>query len=141
MPKAAGLTNQIRELAKGLRKMELKKGIHFIYVAAKCDDLDPEQRKRNIEYATQMGLKLIEKGYVPFIAHIAIAGLNLPRHKALLLDLLWLMRCDALLYANSSSGADREYNVAKALDIPVFYDIDEVPVSLDLNTLREFIIE
>lgn len=111
-------------------------GIHYIYVAARCDNTDSEQYQRNCVEASQLGIELVKKGYVPFVPHLAMKGWmdsGMSRKQILLLGLLWLMRCDALFYANSSPGADGEFKLAEAIGMPVFRSMSEIPDSTFLE--------
>lgn len=137
------MKGKVDRLARGLREAELSKDIHYVYVAGKCDDGNPKQQENNVKYAAQVGFELAEKGYIPFVPHLAIGGLvelGMPRSRALLIDLLWLMRCDAMMCISSSRGTNREARVARALGIPVFTSVDKIPVTCGLDLIHSQIV-
>lgn len=73
---------------------------------------------------------LISLGFAPFVpllAHFQHLIHPRPYNDWVLLDLEWVSSCDALLrLPGESKGADREVLVAKSLNIPVYYSIEEL---------------
>jgi len=43
------------------------------------------------------------------------------------LAMAWVDKCDALFYASSSEGTDREYYRARHLGKQIFFELDDVP--------------
>jgi len=131
------------------RGLEMVKGapsstVHYVYVASKCDDPNPAVYEKNCVEALKVGIELVKKGYVPFIPHMALHGcyqFGLTRQDALLVGLLWLMRCDALFYHVSSPGTDGELKIAKELGMPIFDSLDEVPDSKYLDIWKGLVVD
>jgi len=103
-----------------------------IYVAGPYTAKDPRETQMNVDKAISIGCQLITKGYAPFIPHLSHyiwlhpEG-NFNYSKWTELDFEWLGTCEAFFFIAHSRGADAELNAAKAIDLPVYYDIDEVP--------------
>ena len=98
-----------------------------IYVAGPYTSPDPSE---NTNKALRIGDTLMEMGYIPFIPHINhFWHMVTPRHYKswLAYDIEWLKVCDALYrFPGKSSGSDKEEVIARKLNIPVFYDINEL---------------
>lgn len=100
----------------------------LVYLAAPYTNPDPVVNTHSvIEVAT----KLVEDGRVtPIVPHLSMLWhLVTPRPLEFwyAYDLEVMARCDYVLrLAGSSKGADAEVEEAMRLDIPVFYDEDEL---------------
>ncbi len=87
---------------------------------------------RNTIKAIKAGIKLIERGHIPFIPHLT-HFIHLETEKPLpaefyyRYDMVWLQHCDALLYLGNSEGANKELQKAKELGLEIFYSIEKVP--------------
>ena len=108
-----------------------------IYIAGPYTAADSDRMIQNVTRAIDAGLKILERGHCPFIPHLTHfvdmrakqVGLNLSWEDYINWDLQWLNCCDALLYLDSSRGADLE--LAKAIEEGkrIFYSIDEIPIN------------
>ena len=87
----------------------------------------------NVRFACEIGDKVLEKGYIPFIPHLSHFWHYLsPKswEEWLRIDSAFIPRCDALLRINGESvGADKEVKLAKSLGIPVYYSLEELPLA------------
>ena len=99
-----------------------------IYVAGpyRLGDVDA-----NVRCAMDAGTALLAMGHAPLVPHLNhYWHLHAPHPERtwLDLDLAWLDVADAVLrLPGPSAGADRECEVARALEIPVFASLAEVP--------------
>jgi len=86
----------------------------------------------NIKCAVEIGNKLFEYGFIPFIPHLTGFWHLIfphPYEKWMMYDEEWLKSCDALLRIDGeSAGADKEVRLAEELNIPVFYDTAELTI-------------
>lgn len=84
----------------------------------------------NIRYAIDIGNRLFEFGFIPFIPHLTgFWHIMFPHayEQWMDYDAEWLKSCDAVIrLEGSSSGADKEIQMAESLDIPVFYDVAQL---------------
>ena len=74
--------------------------------------------------------KLKRHGHLPFVPHLSLLwDLVCPSSYSEWIDydLAWVCACDALLrLPGESPGADREVEVAKSNDKPIYYSIEEI---------------
>lgn len=74
---------------------------------------------------------LIERGYAPFVpllSHFLHMANPRPYETWTALDDAWIPDCDYLLrLPGASKGADREEELARSLQIPVVYAIEDLP--------------
>ena len=98
-----------------------------IYIAGPYTNGDVAVNVRN---AIEAGNALFEEGAVPFIPHLThFWHMICPQDHIdwLYYDTRWLGCCDMLLRLNGESeGADEEVATALALNIPVYYDINDL---------------
>ena len=104
---------------------------------------DPKLMEQNLKNLEAMALPLFRKGHVPLIGEwlalplIQMAGSERPGDEAWneiqypvahrLLD-----KCDAVFrIAGESKGADNDVKIAREKGIPVYFDLNEVPVESD----------
>jgi hypothetical protein len=87
----------------------------------------------NTKRAVEMGNKLRELGFLPFVPHAMSMGefiCPLPYEDAMQLDFRWIRRLDALfrlpLEWGPSPGADREVKFATEIGKPVFFIIEDL---------------
>ena len=84
----------------------------------------------NVRESLLVADKLVELGYAPYpplYAHFWHFLSPKPYETWTKLDEEWVLRCDALLrLPGKSSGADKEVELAKKNDIPVFYSVKEL---------------
>ena len=99
----------------------------LIYVSAPFTKGDQLQ---NVRDACLAGDKLIELGYHPYVPHCtALWHCISPKtfNQWIQIDSVLLARCDAVLrLPGESVGADIEIELAKRLNIPVYYGIEEL---------------
>jgi hypothetical protein len=98
-----------------------------VYVAGPYTKPDPVI---NTKAAVEAGDHLLRLGYVPFIPHLTLMWHMLRPHEYqdwLDYDNEWVKLCNAVLrLPGESSGADGEEELARALEIPVFYSIEDL---------------
>lgn len=98
--------------------------IRTVYIASPYSKGDPQA---NTDRSFDCALDLIEAGFAPY-APLYSHYLHLRRPQDYRvwtkLDLIWVLKCDALLrLPGESSGADEEVQFAKDNGIPVFYSL------------------
>ena len=88
----------------------------------------------NVYNAITYAHKIIDNGSCPIVPHLShFLHIFSPRpyDDWMKLDLAMLRKCDALLrLPGKSPGADKEVELAKALDIPVFTTFNELALWL-----------
>lgn len=98
----------------------------YIYIAGPYTNPDPVI---NTRLAIEAGETIACSGYYPYIPHLTLFWHLIYPHEINFWykhDLAWLEKCDAIIrLPGSSSGADKEVEYAKLLDIPVFYGLDD----------------
>lgn len=98
-----------------------------IYVAGPYTNGDVAQ---NVKRAMDATNDLIDLGFAPYCPHLThFLHLNhwQPYEKWLELDAQYVRVCDAVLrLPGESNGADHEVQLAKDLNIPVFYDLESL---------------
>ena len=85
---------------------------------------------QNVKNAMDTANDLIMHGFAPYCPHLThFLHMNhwQPYEKWLELDLAYLPLCDAIIrLPGQSSGADKEVRRGLELNIPVFYDLDNL---------------
>lgn len=98
-----------------------------VYISSRYSDGDPEE---NVKLQINVGNVLIDNGFNPFVPLLThYMHVSQPRPYNYWLGALieWLKLCDCVLrLPGESSGADIEETIAKKLNIPVFYSVDEL---------------
>jgi hypothetical protein len=88
----------------------------------------------NVKNAMDVSNALMERGYAPYCPHLThFLHMNNPQpyEKWLELDCQYLIICDAIFrMEGESTGADKEVLLAIKNEIPVFYSLDELFVTL-----------
>jgi len=100
----------------------------LVYVAGPITVPEPME---NTHRALAIGAQLLDSGHVvPFVPHLTcLWNIVTPRpyEEWMHFDFDMIHHCDALLrIPGESNGADREAALADELDIPVFYEVDDV---------------
>jgi hypothetical protein len=84
----------------------------------------------NVRKACEAGDKLLEMGHIPVVPHLsALWHCISPKSwdEWLIIDRALIPRMDALLrLPGISKGADKEVELARELDIPVYYSIESI---------------
>ena len=93
-----------------------------------------EQRQKNLDRMNEAAARLLEMGHIPIIGVNAalpvLAKANIKDHYKAMMDisLAVIDSCEAFLLLAESPGANRERDQALANGLPVYYNINEVPV-------------
>jgi len=99
-----------------------------IYIAGPYTKGDQAENVRNAIYA---GSFIGNLGHFPFIPHLShFWHMMIPENYEYWLrqDEEWLKCCDGLLrLPGESAGADREVELAKALGIPIYTSVFDIP--------------
>ena len=99
-----------------------------VYVAGPYSHPDPCE---NTYRAVQMGNLLVGMGHTPYIPHLTHFWHTMtpkPRNFWYAYDLEWMKQCDWVLrFPGKSSGADNEVREALAANMPVFFDVADIP--------------
>ena len=84
----------------------------------------------NIQAALTTAEHLAFMGFTPFVPHLTGFWHFLYPHEYefwMKYDAEWLLACDAVLrIPGDSAGADREVEMAKSANIPVYYTVEEL---------------
>lgn len=84
----------------------------------------------NVKNAIDMGDRILEAGMHPFIPHLThFWHMAHPHDYEIWIetDLVWLEVCDVMIrLPGESSGSDGEVRHAKGLNIPVFYNFEDL---------------
>lgn len=84
----------------------------------------------NVKRAMDVADKLINLGHAPYCPHLThFLHMNKaqPYEKWLILDSEYLKICDILIRLDGeSNGADKEVQLAEKLNIPVFYNMEDL---------------
>lgn len=103
-----------------------------VFVAGPISDkgtLSHAQQKQNVEMAVKVGLRLLALGFAPIIPHLSWFAdpHNLFSDDWYKVDHEFIRRSDALLRLPGASwGANIEVELAKNINVPVLYSIEEV---------------
>lgn len=106
-----------------------------IYIAGPYTAASKAAVLANVNRAIDVGIALFKKGHIPFIPHLTHfvdlrareVGIRIAWQEYIEWDLSWLTLCDALLYLDSSPGADVELAQAQRFGKRIFYCIEEIP--------------
>ena len=98
-----------------------------VYIASPYTKGD---KLENVNKSFDVALELIDLGfapYAPLYSHYLEERSPHPYEIWTTLDNEWVSRCDCLLrLSGESSGADKEVELAKEIQIPVFYFISDL---------------
>lgn len=87
-------------------------------------------KSRNVGNSMIAGNEILKKGHTPFLpllSHYWDCIYPKPESVWYAIDRVTLSRCDAVLrLPGESKGADSEVELALMLEIPVYFDIDEI---------------
>lgn len=102
-----------------------------VYIAGPYSKGDVAQ---NVKKAMDFANDLINLGFAPFCPHLThFLHMNnwQPYEKWLEIDAEFVKVCDAVLrISGDSSGADKEVELAKSLNIPIYFSIEELKSAL-----------
>jgi len=87
---------------------------------------------QNTLSAIGLGLKIIDRGHLPFIPHLTHyihieSRVALPKAFFQRYDFAWLEHCDALYFMGPSEGANRELEWAKDHGLRIFMELSQIP--------------
>lgn len=102
-----------------------------VYVIGPYSAPTPEQVRVNVALAADAGEELFQRGYAPIVTHSLTMGWDdYPHADIMELCLALLSKCDCVCVLDgweTSLGSRQEIRLAKALKIPVYYGVKEVP--------------
>jgi len=107
----------------------------IIGVAGPYSAANPEQRQKNLDAMNTAAARLLEMGHTPLIGmNAALPVLHQTRvpdqYKAVMdISLAVVNACDALLLLAESPGANKERDLILAKGLPVYYSLEEIPIS------------
>ena len=104
---------------------------NLIYVAGKLEANNYSEFVWNIGDMLKAGIKLVEKGYAPFVPCstilMGIVAGNWDYEDYFSIVSPFIKVCDSFLFLCESPGADREWIEATGLKKAIYYLVDEVP--------------
>lgn len=110
----------------------------LFYVAGPLSNGTGVCLEENVVKAVEVAEQLYERGHYAFVPHLTMYQHEIiqqirpgyvPEYNRWLdydIEILW--RCDALFYIGSSKGADIEKAAAQDKEIPIYTNMDDVPV-------------
>ena len=104
---------------------------NLIYVAGKLEANNYSESVRNISNMLKASIKLVEKGYAPFVPcstilmGIVAGNWNYENYFSIVSPFIKV--CDSFLFLSESPGANREWIEATGLKKAIYYLVDEVP--------------
>lgn len=107
----------------------------IIGIAGPYSASDAEQRQKNLDALNKAAARVLEMGHIPLIGmNAALPVLQQAKvidpYKATMdISLAVINVCDALLLLAESPGANRERDLVLSKGLPVFYSLEEIPVS------------
>lgn len=109
-----------------------------VYVAGPLSTGTYYEVTKNIRHAIDIGERLLETGYAPYVPHYSHFWNLFHPHTWeawMKLDYEWLKVCDALLrLPGESKGADQEVKWAQELGIPVCHTLEELDALCEHRT-------
>jgi nucleoside 2-deoxyribosyltransferase len=105
-------------------------------VAGAISSPDPEKVRANIDALNQASLAVLDRGFVPIVAHSLAAPIReldpSPERKERYYRLCVALaeRCDAILVLSRSPGVDLELGVFERAGKPIYSSIQELPPGL-----------
>jgi len=101
-----------------------------VYIASPYWNDSPHIRIQNVEKQIIIASRLRDQGFSAFWPlHSHYEGMHFPREEKewLSISMEWITACDVLLRQGKESfGADREVELANALNMPVYYELPEL---------------
>ena len=97
-----------------------------------------EQRQKNLDALNTTAARVLELGHIPLIGVNAALPVIERSNTAdkyagiMKISLAIIKSCDALLLIAESPGANKERDLILSQGKPVYYSIDEIPVSKNL---------
>jgi len=109
-----------------------------IYIAGAYTSPDPAIVRENVERAIEAGRQVYLKGHIPIVPHVTHylhtewlkQGTDAPYGFWVRLGLYQLHHCEALLLLpnwSQSKGARVEFAEAIEMEIPIYFDVEDVP--------------
>ena len=106
-----------------------------IFISGPYSAQTEAEREKNALRVVDVAIRLMKKGHVPFIPHLMHwldkrareLGYELTWEDFMYHDSAWLKDCEAILYLDSSEGADIELHEARKLGLKIYYDETEIP--------------
>lgn len=111
------------KLLEELSKNKVKVFIASPYTRGEID--------KNMQNQKDISNKLIDLGFCPLPIALCYhqLAIDLPREYNVWIELTanWIQKCDCILrLPGESLGADNELEIAKELNMPIFYEIEEL---------------
>ena len=113
----------------------------LVYIAGPLSNGGGKCLLSNVVKAVEVAEQLYERGHWSFVPHLTAFqerilqhthnGHNCTHNRWLIGDAIILSRCDALYFIAPSPGANIELGVAQAIGIPVFRNMDDVPIDTE----------
>ena len=107
----------------------------LIAVAGPYSAETAEQRQHNLEAMNKAAAAVMKRGHVPVIGvNAALPVLEwlepeVDRYEAIMtISLALVDKCDAILVIGESRGVDRERDLIRSKGLPVYEDVNEVPI-------------
>lgn len=107
----------------------------LIYVSGPYTADTEHEKQANVNRALDAGIEVHRRGHIPLVPHLThyfdartkALGENITWEQYMIWDLAILERCDAILYLDSSPGADIELRFAENNGIIVYRSIHDIP--------------
>jgi nucleoside 2-deoxyribosyltransferase len=108
----------------------------YVYIAGPYTRPNPNH---NVHATIKVADEVLAMGFIPYVPHLSHFWDTMSPHHYedwMQLDFAWIARCDVLIrLPGESSGADREVEHAKRLEIPVFYGLEAFQRFIDAQRM------
>jgi hypothetical protein len=95
----------------------------------------PEQRQRNLDAMNEAAASVLKLGHIPVIGVnaalpvVECLGPDVDPYEAIMaISLALVDKCDAILMIGESAGANRERELIKRKGLPVYWDVNDIPM-------------
>ena len=95
----------------------------------------PEQRQRNLDLMNEAAAAVLKLGHIPVIgvnaalAVVRCLGPDADHYERIMaISLALVDKCDAILVIGNSPGVNRERDLIASKGLPVYLNIDDIPV-------------
>jgi hypothetical protein len=109
----------------------------LIAVAGPYSAATEEQRKENLDAMNRAAARVMLRGHIPVIgvnAALPVVEMLDPKVRyatIMAISLALVDQCDAILMIGESPGANRERDLVAGKGLPVYLEVEEVPIAGD----------
>jgi len=108
----------------------------LIAVAGPYSAESQEQRQQNLNLLNKAAASVLKLGHIPLVGVnaalpiVECLGADADHYEAMMtISLALIDKCDAILMIGNSPGADRERDLIRSKDLPVYEDVNDIAAS------------